>query len=222
MSEIGQFGEGEAFRAPLRLGEPAPPFTARSTRGEVSLADFRGRWTILVSHPGDFTPVCTSEFVALARAAPQLEALNCALLAVSVDSLFSHLAWVRAIHDHFGVEISFPILEDPTMEIGRAYGMIGPGARDASAVRATYYLDPEGIMRASTLYPASVGRSVEEMIRTLAALQRVHDGSVLAPEGWRPGDDLLRRPAQSAPEALEGDDPVAWFYAKVPDREPGQ
>src|SRR3546814_2987850 len=99
---------------PLRLGELVPNVTARSTTGPVSLADFRGRWLVLFSHPGDFTPVCTSEFVAIAKARPQFDALDCALMALSVDSLFSHLAWIRLIHDRFGIEINFPIVEDPT------------------------------------------------------------------------------------------------------------
>jgi peroxiredoxin 2/4 len=204
--------------AALRLGQVAPDFTARSTRGVVRLSDFRGRWLILFSHPADFTPVCTSEFVAIARAAAAFEALDCALLALSVDSLFSHLAWIRAIHDRFDVVIDFPIIEDPTLEIGRAYGMVGPDDADASAVRATYVLDPEGVMRASTCYPASVGRSVDEMLRTIAALQRVHGGEALAPEGWRPGSDLLRVPSQTVEAVIAAADASSWFYDPIKDR----
>src|SRR3546814_14433156 len=120
--------------------------------------------------------------------------MGCELMAVSVDSLFSHLAWIRAIKDRFDVTVEFPIIEDPTLQIARAYGMVGANAVDASAVRATYFLDPDGILRASTWYPLSVGRSVEEMLRLVATLQRVHDGTDLAPEGWRPADDLLPVP----------------------------
>lgn len=205
--------------APLRLGHPAPDFTARSTKGVVRLSDYRGRWLLLFSHPADFTPVCTSEFVAIARAAADFEELGCGLLALSVDSLFSHLAWIRAIRDHFDVVLDFPIIEDPTLEIGRAYGMVGPDDQDASAVRTTYFLDPDGVLRASTCYPASVGRSVTEMLRMVAALKRVHDGRFLAPEGWRPGADLLRTPEQSTEAALAGEDPSSWFYSPVPDGE---
>ena len=203
--------------SPLRLGDVAPDFTARSTRGVLTLSDLRGRWVVLFSHPADFTPVCTSEFVALARARDRFDALDTDLVALSVDSLFSHLAWIRAIHDRFGVAIDFPIIEDPTLEIARAYGMIGPEAVDASAVRSTYFLDPEGVLRASTCYPASAGRSVEEMLRLLAALQRVHDGSALAPEGWTPGKDLLRVPSQSVADVLAADSGTDWFYATMPD-----
>lgn len=202
---------------PLRLGDAAPNFHARSTQGPISLADYRGRWTILFSHPADFTPVCTSEFISIARAADRFAAMNCALLALSVDTLFSHLAWVRMIHDRFGVTIGFPILEDPTLEIGRAYGMVAADAPDASAVRNTYFLDPDGILRATTCYPATIGRSVEEMLRSLAALQRVQDGGVLTPEGWRPGDDLLRIPAQSVEAVLAAEGASDWFYATMPD-----
>lgn len=203
--------------APLRLGTEAPDFTARSTQGVVRLSDFRGRWLVLFSHPADFTPVCTSEFVAFAKAAGAFETLGCALMALSVDSLFSHLAWIRAIRDRFGVVVDFPIVEDPTLEIGRAYGMVGPDDPDASSVRATYVLDPDGIMRASTCYPASIGRSVAEMLRIVAALQRVHGGDVLAPEGWRPGADLLRVPRQSVDAVLAAPDATAWFFDPMPD-----
>jgi peroxiredoxin (alkyl hydroperoxide reductase subunit C) len=183
----------------------------------VRLSDFRGRWLILFSHPADFTPVCTSEFVAIAKAAKAFEALDCALMALSVDSLFSHLAWIRAIRDRFDVVIDFPIIEDPTLEIGRAYGMVGPDDADASSVRATYFLDPEGVMRATTCYPASVGRSIDEMLRMVAALQRVQTGDALAPEGWHPGSDLLRVPAQTVESVLAAQDASGWFYDPIPD-----
>ncbi len=203
--------------SPLRLGETAANFTARTTRGVVSLADYRGRWLVFFSHPADFTPVCTSEFIAFARAAEQFEELGCALLGLSVDSLFSHLAWVRLIHDRFGVDIDFPIVEDPTLEIAKAYGMVAPDAVDASAVRATLFLDPEGVLRASTTYPAEVGRSIPEVLRTLQALQRVHGGKVLAPADWQPGANLLREPAGHAQDVLAGDGATDWFYTTIPD-----
>ncbi len=203
--------------APLRLGEQAPEFTARSTAGVVKLSDYRGRWLVFFTHPADFTPVCTSEFVALTRAGPEFEALGCALLGLSIDSLFSHLAWVRAIHDRFGVEVTFPIIEDPTLEIAKAYGMVAPDAVDASAVRSMMILDPEGVLRASNSYPAEVGRSIPEILRTVRALQRVHGGGVLAPADWKPGDDLLREPTQKVADIVGGGNPSDWFYQSVPD-----
>ena len=198
--------------SPLRIGDPAPGFRARTTRGETSLEDFRGRWLVFFSHPAAFTPVCTSEFVGLAKAAPQFEAMNCALLALSVDSLYAHLAWLRAIREHFGVTVPFSIVEDPSMAIGRAYGMVDWASEDSSTVRATYFIDPDGIIRAMTWYPMTVGRSVDEMLRMVAALQRTTRGEVSTPEGWRPGQDVLLPPAQGQDEAFESHPGAEWFY----------
>lgn len=195
----------------LHIGDPAPNFEARTTMGPISLADFRGRWLVLFSHPADFTPVCTSEFVALAKASDRFEALQCALLAVSVDSLYAHLAWVRAIRDGFGVTINFPIVEDTSVIIGRAYGMVAEHAPDAAAMRSTYFIDPAGYIRAMTCYPATVGRSVEEMLRVLAALQAVDGDDVVTPEGWQPGDAVLAPPDQDQAVLLAGADDPRWF-----------
>ncbi len=199
--------------SPLRLGESVPRFSARSTQGHVDLANYLGRWVILFCHPGDFTPVCTSEFIALARATDQFVQRDCALLGISVDSLYSHLAWIRQIHDMAGVEISFPLIEDPSMEIARAYGMIGAQAVDAAAVRSTYFIDPQGILRASTTYPATVGRSIPEMLRLLCALQRTESGEALAPADWQVGNDVLCVPGETAQDALRPGDRSSWFYS---------
>lgn len=196
---------------PLRIGDQAPPFRARTTQGDVSLDQFRGRWLLFFSHPADFTPVCTSEFIALAKASPMFEAMDCALLGLSVDSLYSHVAWVRAIKALTGIEIPFPVVEDPSMAIGRAYGMIDAEATDSSAVRATYFIDPNGIIQATNWYPMQVGRCVDEMLRTVQALQRTTDGSVLTPACWRLGDDVL------LPPSLPSDDSPDWFHRLRPD-----
>lgn len=180
--------------------------------GNVKLSDFRGRWLVLFFHPADFTPVCTSEFISLSRAADKFAALDCALLAVSIDSLYSHLAWVRAIHDHFDVTVSFPVVEDPSMVIGRAYGMIDDAAIDAGTMRSTYFIDPHGFIRARTCYPATVGRSVDELLRVVAALQRVDADNVVTPEGWNPGEDLLMPPATHQDEILAIEAEGAWFH----------
>lgn len=135
--------------APPLIGDTAPDFSCRTTQGECHLSDYRGRWLVFFSHPADFTPVCTSEFVAFARAAPEFSALGCALLALSVDSLFSHIAWVRTIERRFGVAIPFPVVEDPSMAIASAYGMIHPGASSSSTVRGCFVIDPEGVVRMS-------------------------------------------------------------------------
>lgn len=197
---------------PLRIGDPAPVFRARTTLGDVSLDQYRGRWLLFFSHPADFTPVCTSEFVSLARAAPRFEEMGCALLGFSVDSLYAHVAWVRAIQEAFDVTVPFPIVEDPSMAVGRAYGMLDENSLDSSSVRASYFISPEGVIRAMTWYPLNVGRSVEEMIRMVAALQRTAANEVMTPEGWRPGGDLLLPPDTGVVEALKPGSSVDWFY----------
>jgi peroxiredoxin 2/4 len=192
----------------IRLGNAAPHFTARTTMGQRALADYRGGWLVLFSHPADFTPVCTTEFVALAKAAHQFDALNCALLGLSVDSLYAHMAWVKAIQQAFGIVVPFPIIEDPNMAIGRAFGMIDENARDTSAIRSTYFIDPDGIVRAITSYPHDVGRSVDEMLRMVAALQIATRDSILTPEGWRPGDATIPPPVADIRETDSASD---WF-----------
>jgi peroxiredoxin (alkyl hydroperoxide reductase subunit C) len=188
---------------PLRMGDTAPDFSARTTMGHKSLSDFRGRWLIFFSHPADFTPVCTTEFVALASASSDFDQANCALLGLSVDSLYAHLAWVKAIEEQFATTIGFPIVEDPSMAVARAYGMIDEAAVDSTGVRATYFIDPEGVVRAIITYPHNVGRSVAEMLRLLQALQAVSDGQNVAPENWHPGQALLSPPALTA-DAMAG------------------
>lgn len=196
---------------PLRIGDPAPNFTARTTLGEVSLGQYRGRWLVFFSHPADFTPVCTSEFIMLAKMAPEFEAINCALLGLSVDSLYSHVAWLRAIKELSGVEVPFPVVEDPSMAVGHAYGMLDEHATDSSTVRATYFIDPEGVIRATNWYPMNVGRSGDEILRMVKALQRAADGSVLTPAGWQPGDDIL------LPPELPVDGAADWFHRLRPE-----
>ncbi|WP_137679374.1 peroxiredoxin [Aurantiacibacter suaedae] len=194
----------------LRIGDLAPDFTARSTAGPVRLADFRQNWLILFSHPADFTPVCTTEFVALARGAHDFAKRDCALMALSVDSLFSHFAWLRMIRDRTGVEVRFPIIEDPTMVIARAYGMVGKEDADSGTVRTTFFIDPTGTIRAMTCYPANVGRSIPEMLRTLDALQAAGEKQ-LAPADWQPGDALLNPASVSLDEVFAAAEPSDWF-----------
>lgn len=198
----------------LRIGDTAPDFSARTTQGDISLSQYLGKWLIFFSHPADFTPVCTTEFVSLAKAADRFAALDCALLGLSVDSLFSHIAWLRAIREAFGITISFPVIEDPSMAIGRAFGMIDETSQDSAAIRSTYFIDPEGVIRAITTYPHNVGRSVGEMLRMVAALQRTAGDQALTPEGWHPGDDVLTPPTTKAGAAGESD----WFCKRVSDQ----
>ena len=206
--------EAAAGIAGPRPGQAAPSFSARTTMGDVRLEDFHGRWLILFSHPADFTPVCTSEFVALAKAAERFEAMNCGLLALSVDSLFSHLAWVLSIEAQFDVRVAFPIIEDPSMAVARAYGMLDSDSGDSATVRATYFIDPGGIVRALTWYPMTNGRSVEEMLRLLAALQATDATGESTPAEWRPGEPLLAPPPLTLEDARRRarDTTSSWAY----------
>jgi peroxiredoxin 2/4 len=197
--------------AGLRIGDFAPDFEARSTIGPVRLSAHRGRWLVLFSHPADFTPVCTTEFVALAREAAAFEARDCALMALSVDSLFSHFAWLRMIRDRFGVEVRFPILEDPTLVIARAFGMVAAQDSDSAAVRTTFFIDPKGVIRAMTCYPANLGRSIPEMLRILDGLQAIDAKGALAPANWQPGEPLLKAPRQTLDEVFDAKDATSWF-----------
>ncbi|GEC16930.1 peroxiredoxin [Nitrobacter winogradskyi] len=194
---------------PLRMGDAAPDFEARSTKGPIRLSDYRGRWLVFFSHPADFTPVCTTEFVALAKAQDRFAALDCALLGLSVDSLYSHLAWTLTITELFAVEIPFPVIEDPSMMVGRAYGMIDEAAENSASVRATYFIDPEGVIRAITHYPLTIGRSIDEMVRMVAALQATASSQKLAPANWQPGEPLLL----PADEKTQKD--ADWFCRSV-------
>lgn len=197
--------------AGLRIGDSAPDFEARSTTGPIRLSDHKGRWLILFSHPADFTPVCTTEFVELARASNEFEARDCGLMALSVDSLFAHFAWLRVIRDRFGVEVRFPIVEDPTLVIGRAYGMVAPQDSDSATVRTTFFIDPVGTIRAMTCYPANIGRSIPEMLRMVDALQAIDARTGLAPANWQAGDPLLRPPSHNIEDVYNASDAAAWF-----------
>lgn len=199
----------------LRIGDPAPDFEARSTVGPVTLSRYRGRWLILLSHPADFTPVCTTEFVELARKSQDFDKRECALMALSVDSLFSHFAWLRLIRDRFDIEVRFPIVEDPTLVIGRAYGMVAPDDNDSAAVRTTYFIDPAGIVRAMTCYPANVGRSIPEMLRILDALQAVDASDGFAPANWCVGASMLKAPSHDLDEVYSAKDETSWFLREM-------
>lgn len=203
----------EAPTAHVVIGSRAPAFSARTTMGNRSLADYRGRWLVFFSHPADFTPVCTSEFIAFSKAGVEFEALSCDLLALSIDSLFSHVAWARAIEAEFHVSVPFPIAEDPSMAIAHAYGMIAPGAGDSATVRATFVIDPDGVVRAILWYPMSTGRSVREILRLVEALQTSDEHAVSTPEGWRKGDEVIEAPPLDLREELRPGSPdFGWFY----------
>ncbi len=203
-----------------RLNAPAPDFTAKTTHGEVSLADYRGKWLVLFSHPSDFTPVCTTEFIGFAEVAAHLKTINCELLGLSIDSIYSHIAWTRNIAEKFGVEIPFPIIEDLKMDVARAYGMIHEGASNTSAVRATFIIDPEGVLRAMLYYPMSNGRSIPEIVRLVTAMQASDANGIATPAGWQPGDDTIIPPPKTTAAATkregEGFAYTDWYFSKRP------
>lgn len=200
-----------------RLNEPAPAFNAPTTDGQKTLEDYKGKWLILFSHPADFTPVCTTEFIAFAKKQDAFNAMNTELLGLSIDSHYSHIAWMLNIKEKFGVEINFPIIADLNMAVAQAYGMIQPGASDTAAVRATFVIDPEGVLRAMLYYPMNAGRSVDEIHRLLVALQTADENKCAMPENWKPGDKVIVPPPATAEAAMtradEGYNTVDWYFS---------
>lgn len=181
----------------LSLGMQAPDFTATTTFGPLRLSDYKGKWVVLFSHPGDFTPVCTTEFIAFAQAEPQFAEQNAQLLGLSIDSNPSHLAWVYAIYLTTGVEIPFPVIADRTGEIARLYGMIAPDASKQETVRNVFLIDPQQKIRAILIYPLTNGRSIPEILRLLTALQTTDKYKVVTPANWQPGQPVLVPPPQT-------------------------
>ncbi|MGF1642221.1 MAG: peroxiredoxin [Thiotrichales bacterium] len=210
--------ESQTIQTMPRLNEPAPAFEAKTTQGMKKLADYQGKWVVLFSHPADFTPVCTTEFTAFAKAYPEFQKLNCELIGLSIDSYYAHVAWVRNIKEKFGIDIPFPIIEDLSMKVANAYGMIQPGASDTSAVRATFIIDPNGILRAMVYYPMTNGRSIAEFLRLVAALQTSDTHKVATPEGWQPGDKVIVPPpgdvAAAEARMNEGYECTDWYFCK--------
>ena len=206
----------ETISAMPRLNEMAPDFEARTTHGIKKLSDYRGKWLVLFSHPADFTPVCTTEFMAFAEHHEAFQEAGAELLGLSIDSYYSHVAWVRNIKENFGVDIKFPIIEDLSMTVAKAYGMIHPGAADTSAVRATFIIDPEGILRAMVFYPMTNGRSIPEFLRVIKALKASDEHKIATPEGWQPGDKVIVPPPQDADAAAarmnEGYECTDWYF----------
>ena len=197
-----------------RIGDKAPSFTAVTTQGEIKFPEqYAGNWVILFSHPADFTPVCTSEFMTFASLEPKFDELGCKLVGLSVDGLYSHIAWLRTIKEKIAykgmkdVEVKFPLIEDISMEVARKYGMIQPGEALTKAVRAVFFIDPKGVIRAIIYYPLSIGRNFDELIRVVQALKTADAFSVACPADWRPGDDVIVPTAGScgvAKERMEG------------------
>ncbi len=191
----------KGFQMPV-IGEAAPEFDALTTHGRLKLSDLKGKWVILFSHPADFTPVCTTEFIAFVEISDELAKLNTQLIGLSIDSVHSHLAWVRNVKEKMGVDIHFPIIADLDMKVARSYGMIHPGQSDTSTIRTVFFIDDGGIMRAMLYYPMSNGRSMPEILRLTKALQTSDEHKIATPANWEPGDKVIV-PAPATPEAIE-------------------
>jgi peroxiredoxin (alkyl hydroperoxide reductase subunit C) len=174
-----------------RINDPAPDFAAATTHGPRKLSDYEGRWLVLFSHPADFTPVCTTEFIGFAERFAEFQKRNVDILGVSIDSIFSHLAWVQNIKEKLGVTIPFPLVADLDMKVAQAYGMIHPGAGDTSTVRSVFIIDDKQLVRALVYYPMSVGRNIDEIIRVIDALQTADTHGVACPMGWQPGQPVV-------------------------------
>lgn len=213
-----------------RIGDLAPSFEAVTTQGSIKFPDdYKGKWIIFFSHPADFTPVCTSEFMTFATLENEFEALNCQLVGLSVDGLYSHIAWLRTIKEKIeykgmkNVEVKFPLIEDITMEVAKKYGMIQPGEASTKAVRAVFIIDTVGKIRAIIYYPLSMGRNFDELLRALMALQTADAFSVATPADWRPGDDVIIPTAGScgvAKDRMESKENGVvchdWFFCTKP------
>ena len=204
----------------LSIGMKAPDFSANTTFGPIRFSDYKGKWVVFFSHPGDFTPVCTTEFLAFAQAYPQFLEKNVQLLGLSIDSNPSHLAWVYSIYETTGITIPFPVVADRTGDIARLYGMIAPDASTQETVRSVFIIDPEQTIRAILIYPLTNGRSIPEIMRLVEALQKTDKDKVVTPANWQPGqatmvpapktyNDLLER--QNSPEK-QGLSCKDWFW----------
>ena len=212
-----------------RIGEKAPEFKAVTTQGNINFpSDYKGSWVILFSHPADFTPVCTSEFMTFASMEEQFNKVNCKLVGLSVDGLYSHIAWLRTIKDKIeykgmkNIEVNFPLIEDITMEVATKYGMIQPGESNTKAVRAVFFIDPKGIIRTIIYYPLSLGRNFDELYRVIIALKTADEFSIATPADWKPGDDVIIPTAGScgvAKERMENKVDMKcydWFFCTKP------
>jgi len=204
-----------------QINAPAPDFTATTTHGPLTLSEItkKGKWVVLFSHPADFTPVCTTELVRFAELAPEFEKRDVQLLGLSIDSIYSHLEWVNQIEKNWGVKISYPLIADLDTKVAQAYGMIHPGASVTATVRAVFVIDPKQNVRALIYYPLTNGRSIDEVLRIVDALQTNAKHSVATPEGWKPGQDVIVPPPVTYAAAKEREQDAslkrtAWWFSK--------
>jgi peroxiredoxin (alkyl hydroperoxide reductase subunit C) len=192
------------------IGDDAPKFKAKTTMGEINFPDdYKGKWVIFFSHPADFTPVCTTEFMTFASMQKELKDLNCELIGLSIDSIYAHIAWLRTIKEKIeykgmkNVEIMFPVIEDLKMDISKKFGMVQPNASTTQAVRAVFLIDPKAKVRAMLYYPLSNGRNMQEIKRLLLAMQKSDKEQIATPANWQPGEDVIIPPPGSCGVAKE-------------------
>jgi peroxiredoxin (alkyl hydroperoxide reductase subunit C) len=192
------------------IGDSAPAFKAKTTMGDINFPDdYKGKWVILFSHPADFTPVCTTEFMTFATMQEDLKKLNCELIGLSIDSIYAHIAWLRTIKEKIdykgmkNVEVNFPLIEDIKMDVAKKFGMLQPNASTTQAVRAVFLIDPNAKIRAMLYYPLSNGRNMDEIKRLLLALQKSDKDGIATPANWQPGDDVIIPPPGSCGLAKE-------------------
>jgi peroxiredoxin 2/4 len=206
--------EEKTYTIPL-IGEKAPEFEAPTTQGTLRLSDYKGSWLILFSHPADFTPVCTTEFIAFSEIYPELQKRNTELLGLSVDSTSSHIAWVRNVEEKMGVKIPFPIIADLNKDVSTLYGMIHPAQSKTETVRCVFIIDPESILRTILYYPLTTGRNMQEILRIIDALQTTDEHNVATPANWKKGDPVVVPPphtTEAAEERVkEGYDCKDWY-----------
>lgn len=201
-----------------RINEPAPDFEAKSTQGMLKFSDFKGGWVVLFSHPADFTPVCSTEFIEFARRAEEFKKRGVQLVGLSVDSVPAHIAWIRNIESHFDVKIDFPVIADLDTKVAQKYGLIHPAASDTATVRAVFVIDDKGIIRALIYYPMSLGRNIDEILRAVDGLQTADANACATPANWKPGEQVIVPPPQTIADAekrLVSDyDVTDWYFAK--------
>ena len=201
-----------------RINDPAPDFEAKSTHGMLKLADLKGRWVVLFSHPADFTPVCSTEFIEFARRAEEFKKRNVQLVGLSVDSVTAHIAWIRNMESHFDVKIDFPVIADLDTKVAQRYGLIHPAASDTATVRAVFIIDDKGIIRALIYYPMSLGRNIDEILRAIDGLQTADTNACATPANWQPGEQVIVPPPQTTADAekrLQSEyDVTDWYFAK--------
>lgn len=202
----------------VQLNSPAPDFEAATTQGAIKLSGLKGKWVVLFSHPADFTPVCTTEFLAFAEKQAEFEKRHVKLIGLSIDSVFAHLGWIRNIEEKFGVKIPFPVIADLDMKVANLYGMIHRGASDTATVRCVFVIDDKGIVRAMIYYPMTNGRNIDEILRIIDALQTSDKNAVATPANWRPGDKVIVPPPKTQEDADKrasaGYDYKDWYFCK--------